>query len=67
VGKGGKPCRPWGSLLMLAVTFYIVQLAADYFQAPAFILKITGAILFLVFLAALLHAFGLGPGLLRAP
>jgi hypothetical protein len=52
---------------MLAVTFYIVKLAADYFQAPAFILQITGAILFLVFLAALLHAFGLGPRLLRAP
>jgi hypothetical protein len=52
-------------LLVLFVVWYIVRLAAGYFQLPEPIVQIVGLILALVFLLYVLNAFGIGPPMLR--
>lgn len=48
--------------LILAVVYWIAQLAAQHFGAPAFVLQVFGLILALVFLLALLRAVGVVAG-----
>lgn len=47
--------------LILAVVFWVIQLILGHLGAPPFIAQILGVILILIFLLAILAAFGLTP------
>jgi hypothetical protein len=49
-------------LLILAIVFWIIRLAAVHFGAPAIVINIVGLILLLIFLLYFLNAMGLTSG-----